>query len=376
MFRNYDEDNPTRDQVDIQIQAHGGSIVLIQRGKRGGPFRHRPLSRYNRRITGTTPMRLDGPAAGDDLLKTSQDPSGRRVRGMLNNCAGGVTPWGTVLTGEENFDQYFGNLEQVTDPRIRALHDRYGFAEGPIGPQVGALPRPLRPGQGAQRAAPLRLGGRDRPLRPGLHPAQAHRPWPDQARVRDHQPDQEQAGGRLHRRRRDLRVLLQVRHQGPLPLVGPQAQPGPARRGHPARGQAARRRHRRVDPAAPRRGPAHGRQRLRQPGRGADQHQGLGRRGRRDQDGPPRGHPAQPGDRAGLRQPDQQHLPDRARPRQPALPQPLRARAGAARGRRRRGGDLLHLADLPALRRPGRPRHLLRRLPQGARSARSAHPTT
>ena len=131
MFRNYDEDNPTRDQVDIQIQAHGGSIVLIQRGKRGGPFRHRPLSRYNRRITATTPMRLDGPAAGDDLLKTSQDPSGRRVRGMLNNCAGGVTPWGTVLTGEENFDQYFGNLEQVTDPRIRALHDRYGFDEGP-----------------------------------------------------------------------------------------------------------------------------------------------------------------------------------------------------------------------------------------------------
>jgi len=93
MFRDYDADNPTRDQVDIQLQAHGGSIVLIQRGKRGGPFRHRPVSRYNRRITATTPMRLDGPAAGDDLLKTSEDPSGRRVKGMLNNCAGGVTPW-------------------------------------------------------------------------------------------------------------------------------------------------------------------------------------------------------------------------------------------------------------------------------------------
>jgi uncharacterized protein len=131
MFRNYDEDNPTRDQVDIQLHAHGGSIVLIQRAKRGGPFRYRPLSRYNRRITATTPMRLTGPAAGDALMRTSEDPSGRRVRGMLNNCAGGVTPWGTVLTGEENFDQYFGNLEQVADPRIRALHDRYGFAEGP-----------------------------------------------------------------------------------------------------------------------------------------------------------------------------------------------------------------------------------------------------
>ena len=109
MFRDYDADNPTRDQVDIQIQAHGGSIVLIQRAKRGGPFKYRPLSRYNRRITATTPMKLTGAAAGDDLLKTSEDPTGRRVRGMLNNCAGGVTPWGTVLTGEENFHQYFAN---------------------------------------------------------------------------------------------------------------------------------------------------------------------------------------------------------------------------------------------------------------------------
>jgi uncharacterized protein len=131
MFRGYDASNPTRDQVDIQLDAHGGSIVLIQRAKRGGPFRHRPLSRYNRRITANTPMRLTGPAAGHDLLKTSEDPSGRRVKGMLNNCAGGVTPWGTVLTGEENFDQYFGNLEAVTDPRVGAMHDRYGFAEGP-----------------------------------------------------------------------------------------------------------------------------------------------------------------------------------------------------------------------------------------------------
>jgi uncharacterized protein len=130
MFRGYDADNPTRDQVDIQMHAHGGSIVLIQRAKRGGPFRYRPLSRYNRRITAFTPMRLTGPAAGAKLLRTSEDPSGRRVKGMLNNCAGGVTPWGTVLTGEENFHQYFANLEAVTDPKVRAWHERYALPEG------------------------------------------------------------------------------------------------------------------------------------------------------------------------------------------------------------------------------------------------------
>jgi uncharacterized protein len=130
MFRGYDADNPTREQVDIQINAHGGSIVLVKRAsKRGGPFRAR-LSRYNRRITAQTGMRLTGPAGGAALLRTGADPSGRRVKGMLNNCAGGVTPWGTVLTGEENFHQYFANLEAVADPTVKAWHERYGLPEG------------------------------------------------------------------------------------------------------------------------------------------------------------------------------------------------------------------------------------------------------
>ncbi|KZF07059.1 phosphatase, partial [Rhodococcus sp. EPR-279] len=79
------------------------------------------------RITGTTEFVVTGPAAGSDFLKTSVDPTGTRVLGTFNNCAGGLTPWGTVLSGEENFNQYFGNAESVTETVAAERLARYGI---------------------------------------------------------------------------------------------------------------------------------------------------------------------------------------------------------------------------------------------------------
>jgi hypothetical protein len=99
----------TAELVEIEMAAHGVSIVEIKRD--GDEWHVVHDSSYNRRITPDTPSTADGPAAGDRRLKTSADRSGKTILGTLNNCAGGVTPWGTYLTAEENFHGYFWSNE-------------------------------------------------------------------------------------------------------------------------------------------------------------------------------------------------------------------------------------------------------------------------
>ncbi|MFN4310800.1 MAG: PhoX family protein [Ferrovibrio sp.] len=114
----------TRPLVEIEMAAHGASIIEVQKNA-DGKWSLVGGSPYARRIDALSSVcEITGPAAGHARLKTKADPSGRRVIGMLNNCAGGLTPWGTVLTAEENFHGYFGGKLEAGHPEERN-HKRY-----------------------------------------------------------------------------------------------------------------------------------------------------------------------------------------------------------------------------------------------------------
>ena len=119
--------NASKSQVEVEMAAHGGSVVEIAR--EGGTWKV-VGSKYARRLSANTTFDVSGPAAGHDKLKTSADPTGRKVTGMLNNCAGGSTPWGTWLTCEENFNGYFGgDAEKMPDAKA---FKRYGVSKASL----------------------------------------------------------------------------------------------------------------------------------------------------------------------------------------------------------------------------------------------------
>ena len=119
-------DNITKDQVEVEIAAHGLSVVEVR--KNGSAWQVVTDSKLNRRLPlSSTKMKLSGPAAGHERLKTSADPTGTEVIGTANNCAGGTTPWGTVLTGEENTHGYFGG-DAEAQPQA-AAYKRYGISK-------------------------------------------------------------------------------------------------------------------------------------------------------------------------------------------------------------------------------------------------------
>lgn len=115
----------TDDQVAATLSAVGVSVVEVRR--HGETWRPQVDSPYARRVTARTPIRLSGPAAGHPRLRTEADPSGEWVLGTHDNCNGGMTPWGTFLSGEEGSRDFFGG--NIGGLPGEALLARYHYDE-------------------------------------------------------------------------------------------------------------------------------------------------------------------------------------------------------------------------------------------------------
>jgi secreted PhoX family phosphatase len=108
---NADPKTKTVAQIEIEQYSVGNSIVHVRRGAEG-TWQVVSPSPYNRRITGSTPAcAITGPLSGT----TQKNADGTDVTveataaGSLANCSGGITPWGTALSCEENYDGYYGD---------------------------------------------------------------------------------------------------------------------------------------------------------------------------------------------------------------------------------------------------------------------------
>ena len=117
-YRKYEnpEEHRTLEQVDKEMYNVGGSIVRIK--EENGKWRIVENDPLNKRITAKTPIQLnwDSPIQG----KTT-------VIGTNSNCSGGVTPWKTFLTCEENYDGFFGETEYDKDNKTTHRPSRYGW---------------------------------------------------------------------------------------------------------------------------------------------------------------------------------------------------------------------------------------------------------
>ncbi len=113
----------------VGAAAHGLSVVELERKNKNQPWSYVKGAGLNRRYLNSTPYELTGPVAGSALVRTKADPAGRTILGTLGNCSGGTTPWGTILSGEENFNGYF------VAPGTSAADKRYGLTNKPTARQ-------------------------------------------------------------------------------------------------------------------------------------------------------------------------------------------------------------------------------------------------
>ncbi len=106
----YKPDGSPRAPAEVQEEqdAVGNSILHIKR-------RRTAHGRWSRPRTTTAASTATGPALKFTGPLKGAAGIGDPANGSVGNCSGGITPWGTALSCEENFDGYGTNVAPSVD---------------------------------------------------------------------------------------------------------------------------------------------------------------------------------------------------------------------------------------------------------------------
>ncbi len=146
----------TKENIDREMKDVGGSLIEVV--KKNGNWEYVKNSQYNRRLDANTkiPFAWDQPIAGSAF-----------ALGTGANCAGGFTPWGTILTAEENYDMFWGDRDrkgkkiqeswQKWDEIYPRAPEHYGWIVE-VAPKTGEAKKLISLGRCAHECAAVRKG--------------------------------------------------------------------------------------------------------------------------------------------------------------------------------------------------------------------------
>ena len=95
-----------KSQVIKEQLSVGASIVHIKKNVSKNKWEYTRNHRLNRRLDARTKIPFFGGESGAVSIQGS-----RSAIGTLGNCSGGITPWNTILTCEENYGDFYGDYK-------------------------------------------------------------------------------------------------------------------------------------------------------------------------------------------------------------------------------------------------------------------------
>lgn len=143
----------------------GGSVVRISREDRSGRFAVKADDPKNRRIHALSGLGLNSQRsdayktvtawgsrsyqkgdqnyligtglAATQVFNLSSDGLGNKIIGTGFNCSGGTSPWGTILSAEENFQAYVTETVNPNGTQTAYTEDTTGAVFGQVGEKYG-----------------------------------------------------------------------------------------------------------------------------------------------------------------------------------------------------------------------------------------------